>query len=279
MSEVARKTIAKELAKRPTWTNVPPAISGEVVDRTNVLPFGKYKMPDGSEQVSFAMPGMIQAGIDGAAHFLKPETAPDPRAMTRTPNPAHAGASFNAAGMTAGGGAAFGRVPRGAIGANAISRQYSDYIDTLPDDELVGLSRMTGGHEASRADMMGHLRGVGDKRLAEALDESGLGPGYSNPPPAPVDDVAQQYMGRINSLDFNDAAGGYKTQVNDILKELAGLDNKQLGAIVEDVMGFPEASQLYKTKAQRIRQIQMGLMQREGAAVHSRVVKSVSPWQ
>ena len=38
------------------WTYIPPAWSGRQVEGTGLLPFGRYQMPDGSEQVSFGLP-------------------------------------------------------------------------------------------------------------------------------------------------------------------------------------------------------------------------------
>jgi hypothetical protein len=48
--------------QRPTWSWVPPAQSGYQVEGTGLLPFGRYQMPDGSQQVSFGLPqGLLDA--------------------------------------------------------------------------------------------------------------------------------------------------------------------------------------------------------------------------
>jgi len=38
------------------WTYIPPAWTGTQVEGTGMLPFGRYQMPDGTEQVSFGLP-------------------------------------------------------------------------------------------------------------------------------------------------------------------------------------------------------------------------------
>lgn len=42
-----------------TWTNVPPSFSGRQVEGASILPFGRYQMPDGSNQVSFGLPAPL----------------------------------------------------------------------------------------------------------------------------------------------------------------------------------------------------------------------------
>ncbi len=44
---------------QPTWTYIPPSMSGRQVEGTSILPFGKYQMPDGSNQVSFGLPAPL----------------------------------------------------------------------------------------------------------------------------------------------------------------------------------------------------------------------------
>lgn len=44
------------------WTWVPPASTGYQEEGTGLLPFGRYRMPDGSQQVSFGLPqGLLDA--------------------------------------------------------------------------------------------------------------------------------------------------------------------------------------------------------------------------
>lgn len=46
-----------------SWTYIPPAWTGEQVEGASLLPIGRYKMPDGTEQVSFGLP---QSWLDAA---------------------------------------------------------------------------------------------------------------------------------------------------------------------------------------------------------------------
>lgn len=54
-NRVGAFAIAPEQPKAQ-WTNIPPANSGYQVEGTGLLPFGRYKMPDGTEQVSYGLP-------------------------------------------------------------------------------------------------------------------------------------------------------------------------------------------------------------------------------
>lgn len=91
-----------------SWSWVPPAVTGRQVEGTGLLPFGRYEMPDGSQQVSFGLPQGLLDAYRSVRYGLGYEQDPNaPKGYT----------SFDA--MNKGAFGAAGGAITGALGAGA----------------------------------------------------------------------------------------------------------------------------------------------------------------
>jgi len=107
------------------WTYIPPAWTGTQVEGTGMLPFGRYRMPDGTEQVSFGLPQPLLDAVRAVGYAGGREQDPAAPQGYVSQNALQRGAEGLA------GSAAVGslgvRAPRGALRSGA-ARNAGDRI-------------------------------------------------------------------------------------------------------------------------------------------------------
>ena len=109
------------------WTYIPPAWTGTQVEGTGMLPFGRYQMPDGTEQVSFGLPQPLLDAVRAVGYAGGREQDPAAPQGYVSQNALQRGAEGLA------GSAAVGslgvRAPRGALRSGAARSKFGQELD------------------------------------------------------------------------------------------------------------------------------------------------------
>ena len=121
-----------------SWTYIPPAWSGQQVEGTSFLPIGRYKMPDGSEQVSFGLPQPMLDAVRSLGYASGRDQDPNAPQGYVSQNALMKGGMGLAESAMVGGLAA--RAPKGAI-RSGMARNAGD-LDPSPAARMARAKEM-----------------------------------------------------------------------------------------------------------------------------------------
>ena len=137
--------IARATRQPTTWTNVPPALSGYQTQGASILPLGNYRMPDGSNQVSFGLPQTLLDAYRSMRYGAGYEQDPKAPQGFMSNNAIAAGANGLAAGAVTGTlpAAGAGVLLRGAVPTNQLN---SGFMSGLRQSVKDAARSLTGAH-------------------------------------------------------------------------------------------------------------------------------------